>query len=198
MWCTFESIFGVFSRASVACAGKPDLRVKVHDCTRLPSTVCDYFWIKQAPAAAPATPAPAPAAPIQQTAASQVASEAKSFVDKTAAELKPALSQAVQDKVSPIAQDLAKKLEPIAGDVSSHVNTALAEGVKQLNPIVDDVSSKAKGFVDDAAKQVRSLAWNITLHNYLLYTDGEGWGNEETPHPSHRWRRVIRCAHDKH
>lgn len=135
--------------------------------------VCDTFWIKQAPAEAPATPAPAPAAPVQQTTASQVASEAKNLVDKTAAELKPALNQAVQDKVNPIAQELAKKLEPITGDVSSHVNTALAEGVKQLNPIVDDVSSKAKNFVDDAAKEVRSLTRNITLHYYLLYVYNE-------------------------
>lgn len=108
-----------------------------------------------------------------------MASEAKNLVDKTAAELKPALNQAVQDKINPIAQDLAKKLEPIAGDVSSHVNTALAEGVKQLNPIVDDVSSKAKGFVDDAAKQVRSLARNITLHDYLGTIYGR-WGVGET------------------
>lgn len=98
----------------------------------------------------PAEPATPTAGPV-----GQIASEAKTLVDKTAAQLKPALDHVVQDTINPVAQGLAQKLQPIAGDVSAHVNTALAEGVKQLNPIVDDVTSKAKDFVDDAAKQVR-------------------------------------------
>ncbi|XP_050443675.1 protein DR_1172-like [Adelges cooleyi] len=104
-----------------------------------------------------AEPGPPPTAAnisMHKAALDQAVSEAKSLVDKTSAQLKPALGQIVQDKVNPLAQDIAKKLQPVAGDVSGHVNTALAEGVKQLNPVVDDVAAKVKTFTDDATKKV--------------------------------------------